>query len=265
MTGVWQEFRQLIIRRNVLFLQGDPQHLDKSRVETAIRSSMDLLFWIPPTPDTAPSEPSALHICRRDASGNVTAHLARIGTYKILRMQAGTTTKSISSKQAKEKPPKEQQIYLETAVYTSGENSRRVYACKRCRAREASRKKKKEESRKKRQSDSESSSPHPKSLAAAAAAAADNAKNNVKPNVSPSHLQPSPEYVTGDNPEHYDAGRKDQVVEEPGWDPTRKDWRHDFVSFNTAPEVAIKDGSIESLPFRMICYAKCHGEKLGFQ
>jgi hypothetical protein len=234
-------------RRNVLLVQGDPQYLDKSRVETAIRSSMDILFWIPPTLETAPSDPSALSICRRDASGNIIAHLGRVGTFQVLRMQAGTTTKSVSSKQAKEVLPREQQVFLETAVYTTGENSRRVYACKRCRAREAGRKKKKEESRKKRHSGSESSS------------------SNQHANPIPSKGQPTPDYVTGENPEQYDPGRKDQVVEEPAWEPMRKDWRHDFVSFNTAPEVAIKDGSIESLPFRMICYAKCHGEKLGFR
>lgn len=235
------------LRRNILFLQGDPQHLEKSRVETAIRASMDLLVWIPPTPETAPSNPSMLAICPRDVSGNVAAHLARIGTFKSIHMQAGTTTKTISSKMVKEKPSPEQIVYLDTAVYTTGSDSRRVYACKRCRAREAGRKKKKEEGRKKPQSGSESSS------------------SNPPQNGRPALAQPSPDYVTGANPEHYDQGRKDQVVEEPPWDPTREDWRHDFVSFNTAPEVLIKDGSVESLPFRMICYAKCHGEKIGFQ
>ncbi len=36
-------------------------------------------------------------------------------------------------------------------------------------------------------------------------------------------------------------------------------------SLNSPPEVQIKDGGCNWLPFRVVCYGKCHGEKTGFK
>lgn len=90
--------------------------------------------------------------------------------------------------------------------------------------------------------------------------------SSAKPQVVvPTGIPPSPDYITGTNSDQYDPHRTDQVVEEPGYDPNRADWRHEIVLFNSAPEVPIKEGSCVWLPFRVVCYGKCHGEKVGFR
>ncbi|KAK4689921.1 hypothetical protein P7C73_g204, partial [Tremellales sp. Uapishka_1] len=232
---------------NQIILQGDPQVIQKQRVETAIRVILDLLRLIPPSPSNPPVHPSLASLLPRDPNGHVIGSFERIATFKALRLQAGTTTKASSKKQIQAgATPREQLAYVETAVYMSGENGKRVYACKRCRLREARRRQSKDASRKK-QSNSES----------------DTSSSNQKPRVS--LVPPSPEYVTAENPEQYDTNRAGQVVEEPPWDPARPDWRHEIVLFNSPPEIAIKDGSCYWLPFRVVCYGKCHGEKVGFR
>jgi hypothetical protein len=77
--------------------------------------------------------------------------------------------------------------------------------------------------------------------------------------------EPSADYITGENPHQYDPLRTSQVVEEPAWDPEKPDWRHEIVLFNSPPELQLKDGSCTWLPFRVVCYGKCHGEKTGFR
>ena len=81
---------------------------------------------------------------------------------------------------------------------------------------------------------------------------------------TPSDREPSQDYITGENAEQYDPLRKSQTIEEPPWDAGAQDWRHEMVLFNSPPEVSVKDGSCMWLPFRVICYGKCHGEKNGF-
>jgi hypothetical protein len=190
--------------------------------------------------------------------------LERIDTFTNIRLQSGTTTKKPSKKQIQAGPtPPEQLAYLETAVYMSGpgEYGKRVYACRRCRMREAKRRVSKETSKKKvLDSESESSS---------------NKVNKVQ-RLGPSEdistgdgHQPatlaSQDYIKGENSEQYDPMRGGQVVEEPVWDPGSTDWRHEIVLFNSPPEIGIKDGSCVWLPFRVVCYGKCHGEKVGFR
>lgn len=234
-------------RMNRLLLQGDPQHISKQRVETAIRVILDILRLVPATPSDPPLEPGLLPLLLRDGNGNVVTNLERVGTFRSIKLQAGTTTKTASKKQLQAGPtPKEQLLYLETAVYMSGENGQRVYACRRCRMREAKRRQNKDASRKKPTSESESSAP---------------ASRPQRQSAAP----PSPDYVTDANPEQYDPLRTTQQVEEPTWDPTIPDWRHEIVLFNSPPEVLVKDGSCVWLPFRVVCYGKCHGEKQGFK
>lgn len=220
--------------------------ITKQRVETAIRVIIDLLRAIPATPSSPLPPPFLTPYLPRDIAGTVFT-FERIGTFRSLRLQVGTTTKASSKKQLQAGPtPKEQLAYLETAVYMSGENGKRVYACKRCRMREARRRQNKDANRKKQSnsgSDTSSSNPLP----------------------SASGVPPSADYITSANPDQYDPHRTGQTVEEPTWDPRRPDWRHEIVLFNSPPEVAIKDGSCFWLPFRVVCYGKCHGEKLGFK
>ncbi|KAK6907363.1 hypothetical protein I203_101357 [Kwoniella mangroviensis CBS 8507] len=232
---------------NQLFLQGDPQFSDKSRVETAIRVIIDILRFCPiPTP-MRPIHPSLHPLLPRDSNGNLLMAFERIATFHGLRLQAGTTTKASSKKQLQAGPiPKEHLAYVETSVYMSGDNGRRVYVCKRCRNREARRRASKEVNRKRLpNSDSDTSS------------------SQVKPRHS---LVPSSQdYITGENPDQYDPHRNGQMVEEPSWDPEHRDWRHEIVLFNSPPEVKMEDGSCNWLPFRVVCYGKCHGEKVGFK
>ncbi len=233
--------------RTKLLLQGDPQVIQKQRVETAIRVILDLLHQIPPSPTASAVHPS-LSALLHDNAGS-TFSLCRIGTFRTLRLQAGTTTKSRSKKQLQTgPPPKEQLAYLETAVHMSGveNDGRRVYACKRCRMREARRKEHKDVKRKKLSNSESDSSSNP---------------NSYHPNAIP----PSQTWVTGQNPDQYDPHLASQRVEAPVWDPSRADWRHEIVLFNSTPEVQIKDGSCMWLPFRVVCYGKCHGEKTGFR
>ena len=235
---------------NRLLLQGDPQYITKQRVETAIRVVLDLLRLIPPSPSSLPISPSLAPILLRSPNGTIITSLERIGTFRSIHLQAGTTTKTSSKKQLQAGPiPKENLLYLETAVYMSGENGHRVYACKRCRMREAKRRQNKDVNRKKHQSNSESDS----------SAAPKDKKHGI------SSATPSQDYITGENPEQYDPHRAGQHVEEPIWDPHVADWRHEVVLFNSPPEVQVKDGSCVWLPFRVICYGKCHGEKHGFK
>ena len=232
--------------RSKLLLQGDPQYIHKQRVETAIRVILDLLLQTPPYPQLPPVHPSLSNLLHDDL-GNIYS-LQRIGALHALRLQAGTTTKSRSKKQIQAGPPPTEHLaYLETAVHMSGmsNDGRRVYACKRCRMREARRKEHKDATRKKlSNSGSDSSNPTP---------------------LDPYAQPPSQDWVTGLNPDQYDPHRVSQKVEEPPWNPMRPDWRHEIVSFNSTPEVAIKDGSCVWLPFRVVCYGKCHGEKTGFR
>lgn len=232
---------------NLLLLQGDPQHISKQRVETAIRVIIDLLRCIPPTPSMPPPHPSLIPIIPRDPITGMLAQVQRIGTFRALRFQTGTTTKARSKKQEQAGPiPNENIAYLQAAVYMSGENGKRVYACKRCRAREDKRRKKKDALRK-RVSLSESSA----------------SSKPTQPSAN-GHI-PFQDTITGDNPDAYDPLRSGQVVQEPPWDPHRLDWRHEIVLFNSAPEIPIQSGSVAWLPFRVVCYGKCHGEKMGFR
>jgi hypothetical protein len=173
-------------------------------------------------------------------------HLARTGTFKTLRLQAGTTTKQISKKQetAREQArralkdssaPDTSTVYLETAVYKSDGHTR-VYACSKCRGREAKRRQSKETSRK-------------------------NPTAEPKVKAEPVNLNAGKEA----DGEAYDPIRSLDVVFEPTWDPNTPDRRHEIIIFNNSPEVAIKDGAVDSLPFRVICYGKCHAEKTGFR
>lgn len=248
MSSTCTRSRWLIIARlTSVLLQGDPQVITKQRVETAIRVIIDLVRAIPATPSSPPLPMDLSQILPADAQSALYT-LARIGSFRTLRLQTGATTKTSSKKQQQLGPtPNHQLIYLETAVFMSGENGKRVYACKRCRSREARRRLNKDQNRKKQSnSESESSSPPPKPVVQTA-------------------TPPSPNYITGVNPEHYDPHRNGQVVEEPSWDPHTADWRHEIVLFNSPPEVQIREGSCNWLPFRVVCYGKCHGEKLGFK
>lgn len=177
----------------------------------------------------------------------------RPSNFRSLRLQAGTTTKAIAKKQLQAaRTPDHETLYLETAVYMSGDDGRRVYACKRCRLREERRRANKDAARKK--------------LAAQQSSGSDTSSSQRPVPVGiPGAPAPSEDYITGANAEQYDPHQKAQVVEEPMWDPKRADWRHEIVLFNSAPEVPIQDGSCMWLPFRVICYGKCHGEKLGFR
>ena len=228
-------------------MQGDPQYITKQRVETAIRVILDLLRMIPATPSSPQLHPSLTPYVLRDASGNPISSLERVGTFRAIRLQAGTTTKVASKKQLSAGPtPREALLYLEAAVYMSGENGRRVYACRRCRLREAKRRQSKDASRKK-PAESSDNEPLPKR----------SAPISTEP--------PSLEYITGENPDQYDPMRGSQRVEEPAWNPSHPDWRHEVILFNSPPEVQISDGSCVWLPFRVVCYGKCHGEKVGFR
>lgn len=227
-------------------LQGDPQVINKQRVETAIRVIMDLLRAIPPAPNAPTLSPALFNALPPD---NTLTNLSfeRINSFRGIRLQFGTTTKAFAKKQLQAgATPENELLYLESAVYMSGENGRRVYACKRCRLREQRRRANKDASRKKGpSSEADATSP--------------------MPHANRMGLPPSPDYITGVNPDQYDPHRLDQVVEEPGFDPNRSDWRHEIVLFNSAPEVPVKDGSCVWLPFRVVCYGKCHGEKIGFR
>lgn len=175
----------------------------------------------------------------------------RVSTFHGLRLQAGTTTKNSSKKQLQAigHIPKDKLAYLETAVYMSGENGKRVYVCKRCRNRETRRREAKDRNRKRAQpatSDSDAASP-------------------VSKPPRQSLVPPSVDFITAENPDDYDPKRAGQMVEEPSWDPDCADWRHDIVLFNTPAEVKLEDGSCNWLPFRVVCYGKCHGEKVGFR
>ncbi|WVQ79154.1 hypothetical protein IAT38_001250 [Cryptococcus sp. DSM 104549] len=244
--------------RNLLLLQGDPLYSDKSRVETAIRVIIDILRFAPLSPNspTPSPPPSLLPIIPHSPTGDLLMTLERISTFNGLRLQAGTTTKNSSKKQLQAigHIPKEQLAYLETAVYMSGEGGKRVYVCRRCRNREARRRDQKDRNRKRapnahahvHTSDSDASSP---------------AQRQPRRSLVP----PSQDFITAENPEDYDPRRNGQVVEEPPWDPDCSDWRHEIVLFNTPSEVKLGDGSCNWLPFRVVCYGKCHGEKVGFQ
>ncbi|WVQ93457.1 hypothetical protein IAU59_000531 [Kwoniella sp. CBS 9459] len=233
--------------RNQMVLQGDPLFSDKSRVETAIRVIIDILRFSPmPTPP--PPIHASLHpLLPRDPNGNFLMTFERIASFHGLRLQAGTTTKTSSKKQLQAGPiPKENLAFVETAVYMSGDNGRRVYVCKRCRNREARRRASKEVNRKRQpNSDSDTSSSQPKHRR--------------------SLIPPSQDFITAENPDQYDPHRSSQVIEEPPWDPEHRDWRHEIVLFNSPPEVKMEDGSCNWLPFRVVCYGKCHGEKIGFK
>ncbi|TXT07215.1 hypothetical protein VHUM_03385 [Vanrija humicola] len=230
---------------NTLLLQGDPQHIHKQRVETAIRVIIDILRMVPRSPSQPPVPASIKPLLPQDATGNVLAVFERLATFRGLRLQAGTTTKTSSKKQLQAgQIPAHQVAYVETAVYTSTDNPKRVYACKRCRNREERRRQNKDAARKKQ--------------------VASDSDTSVSPVPRPSLQPPSEDYITGENAHQYDPHRVSQVVEEPPWDPTVPDWRHEIVLFNSPPEVAVKEGSCFWLPFRVICYCKCHGEKNGF-
>lgn len=230
---------------NRLLLQGDPQHITKQRVETAIRVILDLVRLSPITPSDPPLDPTLLPLLLRDGNGNVLTTLERVGTFRSIRLQAGTTTKTASKKQLQAGPtPKDQLLYLETAVYMSGESTQRVYACRRCRMREAKRRQSKDAGKKRPANEAEEAAP---------------------PRPRLSIIPPSQDYVTDANPDQYDPLRATQMVEEPAWDPNVADWRHEIVLFNSPPEVMVKDGSCVWLPFRVVCYGKCHGEKQGFR
>lgn len=259
------------VSKALILLQGDPQAINKQRVETAIRAIIDILHFVPPTAAPAPTNSNLLSLLPRGPDGRPQAHLARIGTYKTLRLQAGTTTKQMSKKQEQQKEQAKKglkdtsvldsaTVYLETAVYKS-DGQTRVYACKRCRGREEKRRKNKESNRK---------NPIPESdgngHADVAAMAGKTSSLSPTPLQAPMQMQSSPAYITGDNPEDYNPSRVGQVVQEPTWDPDVVDWRHEIIMFNNSPEMAIKDpGTIDWLPFRVICYGKCHGEKTGFK
>lgn len=229
---------------NRLLLQGDPQYITKQRVETAIRVIFDLLRLIPASPSDPPLNPQLAPLLLRDQEGNILTSIERIGTFRSIKLQAGTTTKTHSKKQQQAGPtPLETSLYLETAVYMSGNDGKRVYACKRCRMRETKRRQNKDANKKK----------------------ASNSESDTPPDRKPDLSKPTETYITGANAEQYDPQKTGQVVEEPPWDPKVPDWRHEIVLFNSAPEVQVRDGSCVWLPFRVICYGKCHGEKNGFK
>lgn len=233
-------------RRNRLLLQGDPQIINKQRVETAIRVILDFLRAIPPSPTVPTLAPALFNHLPPDPTQTYLS-FERVTTFRGLRLQAGTTTKTIAKKQLQAgRVPEHELVYLETAVYMSGDNGRRVYACQRCRLREQRRRANKDAARKKQTSSGSDSSP-----------------SHAPP--SEAGVPPSKDYITGANADQYDPHSTMQVVEEPDWDPKRSDWRHEIVLFNSAPEVPIKDGSCMWLPFRVVCYGKCHGEKIGFR
>lgn len=241
---------------NRLLLQGDPQVIDKQRVETAIRVILDLLRLVPATKSTPTLSPQLQTMMHRDGNGNVTTSIAKIGTFQAIRLQAGATTKLPSKKQQQAQPiPLEKILFLETAVHRIGDNGKRVYACKKCRAREAKRRQSKESGLRKKgyEATSGSDSSNQKK-----------AQIKMEPSTE-ADRQPSRDYITGVNSDQYDAGRTDQVVEEPSWNPHKADWRNEIVLFNTAPEIPIVDGSCNWLPFRVVCYGKCHNEKHGFR
>jgi len=226
-------------------LQGDPQVIEKQRVETAIRAIIDFTHYVSTGIIPPPSDPNILAILPRSPDGSLLTHLARTGTFKTLRLQAGTTTKQISKKQEQLKEQARKglkdpaqldtsTVYLETAVYKSDGHTR-VYACSKCRGREAKRRHSKETSRK-----------NP------------SAEQKVK-------VEPSTTGGGDDDGASYDPLRGGRVVAEPPWNPSTADWRHEIIIFNHSPEVSIKDGAVESLPFRVICYGKCHAEKTGFR
>ncbi|KAL7419552.1 SPT3 Dosage dependent suppressor of Ty-induced promoter mutations-like protein [Cryptotrichosporon argae] len=256
--------------RNRLLLQGDPQVIHKQRVETAIRVIIDVLRLIPPSPSLT-VHPSIAPLLPRDPSGagTILAYLERLAHFRGLRLQAGTTTKASSKKQLQAgATPPDQLAYLETAVYMSGDGGRRVYVCKRCRAREERRKDAKEAMKKKQAANGNSTVNGANGNGFGKGHSGSEYEGSAKapsPGPYPSVHPPSADYITGENPDQYDPHREGQRVEEPPWDPTVPDWRHDIVLFNTAPEVAIKDGSCFWLPFRVVCYGKCHGEKTGFR
>ena len=222
-------------------MQGDPQFIRKQRVETAIRVVLDLLYMlnIPPTPKSPiPGGPLSA-LLPHDAAGNFTATVKRLLTFRVLRLQAGTATKLSSKKSLSGlSSDRERTAYLETAVYAAGESGRRVYACKRCRHREAKRRESRPIAKK--------GPPIPVS----------NAQDVVLP---------SSNHIAGFDGDRYDPLKQGQIVLEPPWDPDNADWRHEMIMFNTSAEVPIVDGSISALPFRVICYGKCHGEKTGFR
>nr|ODN92410.1 suppressor protein SPT23 [Cryptococcus depauperatus CBS 7841] len=234
--------------RNRLLLQGDPLYSDKSRVETAIRLIIDFLWLAPFHP---PKPPPSIHpLIPRDANDNLLMTFERISTFHGLKFQAGTTTKNSSKKQLQAigHIPKDKLAYLETAVYMSGENGKRIYVCKRCRNREARRRDAKNRNRKRAQPTSDS-----------------DASSSVLKPPRQSLVTPSPDFITAENPDNYDPKKVGQVVEEPPWDPDYSDWRHEIVLFNTPSEIRLEDGSCNWLPFRVVCYGKCHGEKIGFR
>jgi hypothetical protein len=267
--------------RNRLLLQGDPQIITKQRVETAIRVILDLLRSVPLPPATPPLPPALQSVVPPDPTG-VNVYLERPSTFKGVVLQAGTTTKAVAKKQLQAgKTAPDELVYLETAVYMSGENGKRVYACKRCRLREERRRANKDAARKKHAAPATATQPYP-GMAGGGAGSGDYGSNGMSHvsganGVNPSFFNPaasarllgapppSVDYITGINAEQYDPHNKTQVVEEPTWDPTRADWRHEIVLFNSSPEVPIKDGSCMWLPFRVVCYGKCHGEKVGFR
>jgi hypothetical protein len=233
-------------------LQGDPQVIEKQRVETAIRAIIDFAHLVSIGLIPAPTDPNILALLPRGPDGSLLSHLARTGTFKTLRLQAGTTTKQISKKQEQLKEHARKglrdpsvldtsTIYLETAVYKS-DGQTRVYACSKCRAREAKRRHSKETSRK---------NPAPSTSAA---------EQKVQAGASTSGNG-----LVEDEGASYDPLRGGKVVMEPPWNPSVPDWRHEIIIFNHSPEVTIKDGAVESLPFRVICYGKCHAEKTGFR
>ena len=238
-----------------LLLQGDPQTIKKQRVETAIRVIIDLLLQIPASLSVPPAHPFPSSL-PYDEQGNT--YSLRLDTFRALKLQAGTTTKNQSKKCLQNIPtPIEQVAYLETAVHMSGveNDGRRVYVCKRCRNRETRRKEHKDLNRKKHSNSGSSSSSNPKPS---------DPLSDPKLPESTTAL-PSPDRVTGQNPDQYDPHRASQVVDPPPWDPSVPDWRHDIILFNSMPELAMSDGSCACLPFRVVCYGKCHGEKTGFR
>jgi hypothetical protein len=242
----------------IVLLQGDPQVITKQRVETAIRVILDLCHLVPTHVVPPPIDPAIHSLLPRGPDGNALRHIARTGTFKTLRLQAGATTKQMSKKQeqARELTRKgdpygldQSTLYLETAVYKS-DGQTRVYACKRCRAREEKRRKTKESSRK-------TPLTEPTNHV--------NPKSSLSPRPKP-EISPSPDYVTGDNADDYDPMKARQTVEEPQWDPHVPDWRHEIITFNSSPEWPFKEpGTVDWLPLRVICYGKCHGEKTGFK
>lgn len=245
-----------------MLLQGDPQIINKQRVETAIRVILDFLRAIPLPPNTPALAPALYNHLPPDPTQTFT-FFERVTTFRGLRLQAGTTTKTIAKKQLQAgRTPEHEILYLETAVYMSGENGQRVYACQRCRLREQRRRANKDAARKKQTSSGSDSSP---SHAQGQGQGQGQGQPGGEAGDILARLAPSKEFVTGENADQYDPHSKTQKVEEPPWDPERADWRHEIVLYNSAPEVPIKDGSCMWLPFRVVCYGKCHGEKVGFR